>query len=341
MIKNVIKTAALTAGLLLSSLLPAAAGTHLEALKQRGALKCGTSEGTPGITMPDREGKWTGIYADLCRAIAAAVLGDATKVDFVPTTTVTRFTALQSGEIDVLSRTATATLTREAHLGLRFAPVWFYDGQAIIVARKLGVTSARQLSGATICVQQGSTSELNLSEYFRTNGMTFSPVTVATLDAVEDAFFSGRCDAYSNDSTPLIGMRLKAERPDDYALLPERLSKEPTALAIRKGDEQFYDVVRWAVFALMEAEEMGVTSANAAELAAKGPPPIKRLLGSEPGLGKALGLDERWAMRMIAAVGNYGEIFERNLGKGSRIGLERGQNDLWTRGGQIYALPLR
>lgn len=324
-----------------SSLQPSIAGANLDAIRARGVLRCGTSEGTPGITMPDANGQWTGIYIDLCRAVAAAILGSSEKVEFVPTTTVTRFTALQSGEIDVLSRTATATLTREAQLGIRFAPIWFYDGQAILVAKKLNVTSAKQLDGATVCVQQGSTSELNLSDYFRSNGMKYSPVTFGALDAVENAFLSGRCDAYTNDATPLIGLQLKTNHPNDYVLLPDRLSKEPTSIAVRKGDDELYDIVRWAVFALIEAEELGVAADNATAVAASGPPEVKRLLGTEPGTGKALGLDDRWAMVMIQAVGNYGEIFERNVGKASRIGLDRGLNDLWTRGGQMYAWPLR
>jgi general L-amino acid transport system substrate-binding protein len=291
--------------------------------------------------MPDRTGQWTGIYADLCRAVAAAILGDAKRVEFIPTTTVTRFALLQSGDIDVLSRTATATLSREVQLGLRFAPIWFYDGQAVLVAKKTNVSSVKQLEGASICLQQGSTSELNISEYFRTYGLKYSPLTVATLDAVEDAFLAGRCDAYSNDATPLIGLRLKVANPEDYVILPERLSKEPTSIAVRRGDDQLHDIVRWTVYALIEAEELGVSSGSVERLAQDGSPAVKRLLGTEPGTGKALGLDDRWVAAMVKSVGNYGEIFDRNLGKGSRAGLDRGLNDLWTRGGQMYAWPLR
>ncbi len=329
----------LAAGLALCG--PAQAGATFDAIKARGQLVCGVSEGTPGITMPNQKGEWTGLYVDLCRAVAAALVGDAAKVKFVPHSTVQRFVALQSGEVDMVARTATATALREAQLGLRFAPVGFYDGQAVMVQKSSGITSVKAMDGATICVQPGSTSELNLADYFRGLKLSFKPVTVESLPALEAAYLAGRCDAVSNDASVLAGLKLGTARPDDHVILPERLSKEPTALVVRKGDDELFDLVRWAMFALIEAEELGVTKANAEEQLKSTNPPVRRLLGTEPGVGAALKVDDRWAWRMIAQLGNYGEIFERNLGQQSEHKLPRGLNDLWTRGGLMYAWPVR
>jgi general L-amino acid transport system substrate-binding protein len=269
------------------------------------------------------------------------VLGDAEKVEFVPTTTVNRFVALQSGEIDVLSRTATATLLREAQLGVRFAPVVLYDGQAIIVKKSLKVDSVKALKGATICIQPGSTSELNIADYFRARRIPYKPVSIENLAAIEEAYRNGRCDAFSTDATPLAGSRLKMARPDDHVLLPELLSKEPTSMAVAKGDDQFYDIVRWIVHATIEAEEMGITSQNVDEMARTGGPAVKRLLGAEGETGKTLGVDNRWVHLIVKSLGNYGEMYERNLGQGSPLKLKRGLNDLWTRQGLMYAWPVR
>jgi general L-amino acid transport system substrate-binding protein len=260
----------------------------------------------------------------------------------VPLTGAQRLTALQSGEIDILSRNTTWTLQREALSGLLFGPPVFYDGQGFIVPKSLNVKSAKQLSGATVCVSPGTTTELNLADYFRANHMEMKPVSIEVLDQVEDAFIAGRCDVYTNDASALAGMRLtKAPNPDDFVILPERISKEPLAQVVRQGDDQWFDIERWIVFALINAEEKGITQANIDQMMKSDDPEVKRLLGVTPGNGKALGLDEDWAVRAIRAAGNYGEIYERNLGKDSPLKLERGLNDLWSKGGLVYAPPAR
>lgn len=320
----------------------APAGGTLAAVKARGILHCGVSTSLAGFSAPDSQGNWTGLDVDVCRAIAGAVLGDGTKVKFLPLSAQQRFSALQSGEIDVLSRNTTWTLTRDTSLGLNFAPVTFYDGQGFMVPKKLGVKSAKELEGATVCVQPGTTTELNLADYFRGNKMTFKPVVIQELAEVEAAFFSGRCDVYTTDASGLASTRAaKAANADDYVILPERISKEPLAPAYRQGDDEWGNVVDWTVYALIEAEESGITKANVEDMAKGDNPGIKRLLGSTPGMGKALNLDEKWALNAIKAVGNYGEVFERNVGKKTPLKLDRGQNDLWTRGGLMYAMPAR
>jgi len=335
----------LAAGLALGILaLPAAAlaGQTLDTVKKNGVLTCGVNSAQAGFSLADSQGRYTGLDADTCRAVAAAVLGDPNKVKYVPLTAQQRFTALQSGEIDMLARNTTNTLSRDTQLGLNFAPTTYYDGQGFLVAKKLGVKSAKELNGATICVQPGTTTELNLADYFRANKMDFKPVVIEKLEEAESTFFSGRCDAYTDDSTSLAGTRAtKATNPDDYVILPERISKEPLAPAVRHGDEEWNDIVRWTVYALIEAEERGVTQKNVDQMLKSDDPTIKRLLGATPGMGKALGLDEKWAYNAIKAVGNYGEIFDRNVGKDSPLKLERGLNDLWTRGGLMYAMPVR
>jgi general L-amino acid transport system substrate-binding protein len=321
---------------------PALAGPTLDKIKSQGAIVCGVSTGLAGFSLADSQGKYTGLDVDFCRALAAAVLGDANKVKFAPLSAQQRFTALQSGEVDLLSRNTTWTLQRDTQLGLDFAPTMYYDGQGFMVAKKLGVKSAKELNGATVCVQPGTTTELNLADYFRANKIQFKPVVIEKLDEVEQAFFSGRCDAYTTDASGLAATRVsKAPKPDDYVILPEIISKEPLAPAVRHGDNEWLDIVKWTVYALIEAEEKGVSSKNVDEMLKSDDPNVKRLLGATPGMGKSLNLDEKWAYNAIKQVGNYGEIFDRNVGKDSPLKLERGLNDLWTRGGLQYAMPIR
>jgi general L-amino acid transport system substrate-binding protein len=335
---------ALAGGIALQLGLIAAAGAAgtLDTVKQRGMVICGISTGLAGFSIADQQGHYTGLDVDTCRAIAAAVLGDASKTKFVPATAQQRFTLLQSGEIDVLTRNTTWTLLRDTDLGMMFAPVTYYDGQGFLVAKKLNVKSAKELDGASICVQPGTTTELNLADYFRTNHMNFKPVVIEQLDEVENAFFSGRCDAYTTDRSGLDATRSsRAQNPDDYVILPEVISKEPLAPAVRHGDDDWFAIVKWTVFALIAAEEKGITSKNVDEMKKSDDPEIKRMLGVTPGGGKALHLDEGWVAAIINQVGNYGEIFDRNVGKDSPLELERGLNALWTKGGLMYAMPFR
>jgi len=325
-----------------ASVVPAQAGPTLDKVKQAGTLVCGVSTGLAGFSQPDNQGNYAGLDVDVCKAIAAALFGDASKVKYAPLTAQQRFTALQSGEIDVLSRNTTWTLQRDTELGLDFAPVVYYDGQGFMVPKKLGVKSAKELNGATICVQPGTTTELNLADYFRANKMTFKPLVIEKLDEVVAAYFSGRCDVFTTDRSGLAGIRVtRAQNPDDHIILPEVISKEPLAPAMRQGDDQWNDIVRWVVYALIEAEEKGITSKNLDDMLKSDAPDIKRMLGVTPGMGKALGVDEKWAANAIKAVGNYGEIFDRNVGKDSPLKLERGINALWTHGGLMYAMPVR
>jgi len=312
----------------------------LDAVKQRGHLQCGTNVGLAGFAEANDQGEWMGIDVDVCRAIAAAVLGDAGKVQYTPLTAQQRFTSLQSGEIDVLSRNTTWTLTRDTRLGLNFTGVNYYDGQGFMVAKALGVTSAKELAGATICVEPGTTTELNLADYFRANGMPFEPVVIENINEATSAFFEGRCDVYTTDASGLASVRLtKAPNPADYIILPEIISKEPLGPVVRHGDDQWHDIVRWALLAMIEAEEKGVTSENVDSMLDSTDPTIQRLLGTSAGMGEALGLDDEWALRIIRQVGNYGESYDRNLTQ--RLGLERGLNALWTDGGLMYAYPIR
>jgi len=321
---------------------PAFAGATLDAVKAKGFVQCGVNTGVSGFSAPDARGEWKGIDVDLCKAIAAALFGDANKVKYTPTTAVQRFTALQSGEIDVLTRNATQTLMRDVSLGLREAGVNFYDGQGFIVPKKLGVKSAKELSGATICVQPGTTTELNMADYFRSNNMALKPVVIEKVDENIAAFASGRCDVYTTDASQLASIRVTAlPNPDDYVILPERISKEPLGPMVRQGDEQWYQIVKWTLTTMKEAEELGLTSANIDSFLNTQDPILKRFLGITPGYGKGLGIDEKWAYNIVKQIGNYGESFERNLGKGSPIKLERGLNDVWTKGGLMYAIPLR
>jgi general L-amino acid transport system substrate-binding protein len=320
----------------------AQAGPTLDKVKQAGTLVCGVSTGLAGFSQPDNQGNYTGLDVDICKAIAAAVLGDPGKVKYVPLTAQQRFTALQSGEIDVLSRNTTWTLQRDTELGLNFVPVVYYDGQGFMVPKKLNVKSAKELNDATICVQPGTTTELNLADYFRANKMTFKPLVIEKLDELVAAYFSGRCDVFTTDRSQLAAIRVsRAPVPDDQLILPEVISKEPLAPAVRHGDDQWFDIVKWAVYALIETEEKGITQKNVDDMLKSEDPNIKRILGVTPGMGKALGLDEKWAYNEVKAVGNYGEVFERNVGKGSPLKLDRGLNDLWTHGGLMYAMPIR
>ena len=320
----------------------ALAGKDLDAVKARGQLICGVSTGVAGFAVADGQGKWTGLDVDTCRAVAAALFGDSEKVKYVPTTAQQRFTALQSGEVDMLARTTTWTLTRDTALGFDFTGINYYDGQGFMVNKKLGVKSAKELNGATVCVQPGTTTELNLADYFRANKMEFKPVVIERRDEALNAFFSGRCDVFTSDSSALNADRLsQAPNPDDYVILPERISKEPLAPVVRHGDEEWNDIVRWVVYALIEAEERGITQKNVDDMLKSDDPNVKRMLGVTPGAGKSLGLDEKWAYNEIKLVGNYGEIFDRTLGKDTELKFERGLNNLWTRGGLMYAMPIR
>jgi general L-amino acid transport system substrate-binding protein len=332
--------AALAAATALSA--AAQAGPTLDAVKKNGVVTCGVSTGVAGFSIADSQGKYTGIDVDFCKQVAAAVLGDAGKVKFVPLSAQQRFTALQSGEVDVLARNTTVTLQRDAALGLDFALPNFFDGQGFMVPKKLGVKSAKELEGATVCVQPGTTTELNLADYFRANKMTFKPVVIEKLEEVENAYFSGRCDVYTTDRSGLASTRVsKAPNPDDQVILPEVISKEPLAPAVRHGDEEWFDIIKWVQYAAVQAEESGITSKNVDEMTKSDDPDIKRLLGVTPGMGKVLNLDEKWAYNVIKLVGNYGELFDRNVGKDSPLKLERGINDLWTKGGLMYAMPIR
>ena len=320
----------------------ALAGATLDGVKSRGVVTCAANTGLAGFGMPDQQGDYKGLDADTCRAVAAAVFGDAKKVKFVPTTTQQRFTVLQSGEADILTRNTTWTALRDTEQGLNFAPVTYYDGQGFMVAKKTGIKGAKELDGATICVQPGTTTELNLADYFRTNHMTFKPLVVEKLAEVENAFFSGRCDAYTTDRSGLAATRAgKASNPDDYVILPEIISKEPLAPAVRHGDDEWFDIVKWTIYAMIGAEEKGITSASVDEALKSDDPDVKRMLGVTPGIGKALHLDEKWAYNVIKQVGNYGEVFERNVGSKTPLKLERGINALWTNGGLMYAMPFR
>ncbi|MBL6458790.1 amino acid ABC transporter substrate-binding protein [Belnapia sp. T6] len=311
----------------------------LAAIKARGQLVCGVSINAIGFAVPDNRGTFRGLDVDACRAIAAAILGDANKVRFVPTTTQVRFTALQSGEVDVLIRNTTWSLGREAQLGLAFASINFYDGQGFMVKKSSGVTSAKQLDGATVCVQPGTTTELNLADWFRANNLRFTPVIIEQVEEIRTAFVNGRCDAYTNDASSLASFRAsQGAAGEDYLLLPEIISKEPLGAVVRKGDWRFFDVVRWSHFAMVSAEELGITSQNIDSFASSPNPDVQRLLGRTGEFGKAMGIENDWAVKIIRQVGNLGETWERNI---TPLGIPRGINALWNKGGLQYAPPIR
>ncbi len=318
-----------------------AAGNTLETVKARGKLIIGVNGGVFGFSMPDDKGVWKGLDVDTARAIAAAVFGDADKVEYKALTAVQRLPALQSKEIDVLCRNTTQTLTRETVNGLNFTQVNFYDGQGFLVPKKLGVKSAKDLGGATVCVLPGTTTEMNAADFFRKSKLDWKPVVIEQTAELNKAFFAGRCDVLTSDASQLAAQRSVSPNPEDYVLLPEIISKEPLAPVVRHGDDQWYDIVKWTVQALIQAEEFGITSQNVDEMLKSEDPSIQRFLGVTPGMGKALGLDEKWAYNAIKQVGNYGEIFDRNVGPDTQLGLQRGLNDLWTRGGLMYAAAFR
>ncbi|MCC6249318.1 MAG: amino acid ABC transporter substrate-binding protein [Rubrivivax sp.] len=331
----------LTAGALAAN--PALAGKTIDAIKARGVLNCGVNPSLPGFSAADSQGNWTGLDVDVCKAIAATLLSDAGKIKWTPLNASQRFAVLQSGEIDVLSRNTTWTLTRDASLGLHFTGTTYYDGQGFMVTKKSRIASAKQLKGATVCVQSGTTTEKNLTDYSKAMGLAMKPVVFDTQEATNKAYFAGRCQAYTTDASGLASVRNKeAGNPDDHVILPELISKEPLGPSVRRGDDEFFTIVKWVVFALIEAEEYGITQANVDQLKADSKDPVvQRILGTSEDTGKLLGLDRDWAYRAIKAVGNYGEIFERNVGPKSALKLPRGANNLWSKGGFMYAPPVR
>ena len=338
--KATLLSAAATAALFAAGTAQAAT---LADVKERGELNCVVTTGLVGFAAPDANGKWAGFDVDFCRAVAAAVLGDGDKVKFVPSTGKTRFTLLNSGEGDILFRNTTETMSRDTDLKMNFLPVNYYDGQGFMVPTELGVTSAKELDGASVCIQTGTTTELNLADYFRTNGISYEPVPIETNEEARSNYLAGRCDVYTTDASGLASTRAAFEAPDDHMLLPEIISKEPLGGAVRHGDDEWLDIGKWVVNALINAEEAGITADNVAELAksAGDNPNINRMLGTEGDFGSMIGLDKDWAVRAIAAGGNYGEIFERNIGPSTPIALERGLNAQWRDGGILYAAPIR
>jgi general L-amino acid transport system substrate-binding protein len=326
----------------------AQAGT-LDDVRQKGFLQCGVSQGLPGFSNPDEQNNWTGMDVDFCRAVAAAVLGDPQKVKFTPLSAKERFTALQSGEIDILSRNTTWTMSRDTSLGLKFAGVMYYDGQGFIInsTKFPEVKSAAQLAGATVCTQTGTTTELNLADYFKSNNMEYKLVAFEKNEEALAAYQDGRCDVYTTDQSGLYSVRLKLAKPEENVVLPEIISKEPLGPVVRQGDDAWFNVVKWTYFALVNAEELGITSQNIEEMKASTNPEVQRLLGVEnadgsaAGFGTGIGLDEAWAANLLKATGNYGEIFERNVGVNTPLKIARGKNALWKDGGLQYAPPIR
>lgn len=345
--RNTLLSALGAAALALGTVLPAAAqpapaapaANTLDAIRARGQLICGVNTGLAGFAQPDSQGVWRGFDVDYCRAVAAAIFGDPNRVRLVPTTAQVRFTALQSGEVDVLSRNTTWTLSRDTSLGLDFAAINFYDGQGFMVRRSANLRTARELDGATICVQPGTTTEQNLTDWARANRINFTPVVIERLEEVTQAYLSGRCDAYTTDVSGLAAIRAVQPNPNDHVILPDVISKEPLGMLFRHGDQRFGDIVRWVHFGLLAAEEFGITAANAQQAAQNDArPEVQRLLGRNGGLGQMLGVDNAWMLNVIRAVGNYGEIFERNL---TPIGIQRGPNAQWNQGGLQYSPPFR
>ncbi len=338
--KRVITTLSLAAALGLAASAASAQGT-LNTVKSRGVLNCGANTGLAGFGLPDAQGSWTGLDVEFCRAIAAAIFNDPTKVKFVPLTAKDRFTALQSGEVDVLARNTTWTSSRDTSLGLNFTGVNYYDGQGFMVRKDLKVNSALELSEAAVCVGQGTTTELNLADYFRANKMKLKTVTFATNDETVKAYEAGRCDVFTTDQSGLYAERLRFANPNDHIVLPEIISKEPLGPSVRHGDDQWFDIVKWVHYAMVNAEELGVSQKSVNEALRSDNPDVKKLVGTEGNYGEQLGLTKDWAVRIIKHVGNYGEVFERNVGQGSPLKIARGVNALWTKGGLQYAPPIR
>ena len=331
-----------TAAALAASAGTAEAGATLDAIKAKGFVQCGVSTGLAGFSNPDDAGNWTGLDVDVCRAVAAALFGDAEAVKFTPLTSKERFTALQSGEVDVLSRNTTWTLNRDTALGLDFVGVTYYDGQGFMVPKSLGVKSALELDGASVCVQTGTTTELNLADYFRANNMSFTPVVFERPDETRAAYEQERCDVYTTDQSGLYAQRTGVANPDEHIILPEVISKEPLGPGVRHGDNEWGDVVRWTLYAILEAEELGVSSENVDDLKANSTNPnVRRLLGAEGDMGQGLGVPNDWGYQVIKQVGNYGEMFERNVGMSTPLKIERGLNAQWANGGLQYAMPVR
>ena len=337
---KVLKLAAIGTALFAASA-AANAGATFDNVKKKGFVQCGVSTGIPGFSIADSKGEYKGLDVDLCRAVAATMFGDASKFKVTPLNTQQRFTALQSGEIDVLTRNTTVTLTRDTTLGLIGVGVNYYDSQGIMVNKSLNVKSAKELDGATVCVQPGTTTELNLSDWFRSQNIAFKPVVVERMDEIVRAFAVGRCDAFTGDKSQLAAARTNLENPEKYDILPENFSKEPLGPMVRQGDEQWFNVVRWTMFAMLEAEEYGVTSKNVDEMLKSTNPNVQRLLGVTPGMGKNLGVDDKWAYNVIKQIGNYGESFEKNLGETSPMKLARGLNASYRNGGLMYGWPVR
>lgn len=319
----------------------AASAQTLKAIKDRGMLSCGVTQGLAGFSLPDDKGNWTGLDVDICRAISAAIFNDPSKVKFVPLSAKDRFTALQSGEVDLLSRTTTWTLSRDTSLGANFTGVTYYDGQGFMVKKSLKVNSALELNSASVCVATGTTTELNLADYFKGNNMKYEVIAFATADETVKAYESGRCDVFTTDQSGLYAERLKLASPADHVVLPEIISKEPLGPMVRHGDDQWFDIVKWALYAMVTAEELGITQKNIDEKMKSENPELKRVLGTDGNLGEQLGLTKDWVVRIVKAVGNYGESFERNVGSGSKLGIARGFNQLWNKGGLQYAPPIR
>jgi general L-amino acid transport system substrate-binding protein len=334
-------TAMLSAAVALGMSVAASSAQTLKKVQDRGSLVCGVSQGLPGFSNPDDKGSWTGFDVDVCRAIAAAIFNDASKVKYSPLSAKDRFTALQSGEIDVLVRNSTWTSSRDASLGINFTAVNYYDGQGFMVRKSLKVNSALELNGASICAQTGTTTELNLADYFRANNMKYEITAFVTADETVKAYEAGRCDAFTTDVSQLYAEKLKLSAPSDHVILPEIISKEPLAPAVRRGDDQWLALVKWVQFAMLDAEELGVSSKTVDEALKSPQPEIKRLVGAEGNYGEQLGLTKDWVVRIVKQVGNYGEVYDRNVGTGSKLGISRGLNRLWTKGGIQYAPPIR
>jgi general L-amino acid transport system substrate-binding protein len=336
------KTVAVVAALASLSIAGSVTASTLSDVKAKGFIQCGVSQGVPGFSNPDQSGNWTGIDVDVCRSVAAAVFGDANKVKYTPLSAKERFTALQSGEIDILSRNTTWTLVRDTALGLNFAGVNYYDGQGFMVRKDLGVKSAKELAGAAVCVNIGTTTELNMADFFRANNMDYKPVVFEKADEVVAAYDAGRCDVYTTDRSALAAQRLKLKNADAHVVLPETISKEPLGPVVRHGDDQWLDIVKWSLYLMVEAEEYGVTSMNAEDLRSNSKDPVqKRILGSEGDLGKNLGVGNDWGYQIIKQVGNYGEVYDKHVGPDTPVGLPRGVNAQWKDGGLQYAMPIR
>jgi len=334
-------TTILGAALALGLSVAASSAQTLKKVQDRGSLLCGVSQGLPGFSNPDDKGSWTGFDVDVCRAVAAAIFNDAAKVKYLPLSAKDRFIALQSGEIDMLARNSTWTSSRDSSQGITFTAVNYYDGQGFMVRKSLKVNSALELNGASVCVQTGTTTELNLADYFRANSMKYEVIAFVTADETVKAYETGRCDAFSTDVSQLYAEKLKLSNPADHVILPEIISKEPLAPAVQRGDDQWLTLVKWVQFAMLDAEELGVSSKTVDEAMKSPQPEIKRLLGTEGAYGEQLGLTKDWVVRIVKQVGNYGEVYERNLGTGSKLGISRGLNRLWTKGGIQYAPPVR